>query len=405
MDTPTLIKQLMDPMGMPFYPVVFQALMVLTFALHILLVNATVGAAGLAVYGRLAGGEFWTKLSAAMAKMTTMSVSALIVLGVAPLLFVQVIYDPFWYASNLLSAAWVIGFIFIMMAAFSATYLAYPKAGEPVRLAPAVAALVLFLAAGALMHGFGFQALQPEKWLGWYSRAGGVDASGLGIHAFSWARYLHFLIPAPAVGGVVLMLRSWYLAPRADADRPHLDEAARLGAALAFYWTVLECVNGFWWLMVVPADLHFATDPLLMGSLVLSLLLCAYFARLAFFTLKPQDGALGSAAALFVVTLGMCAARETLRMAYLRRYDYSPLVHRLTLDWGSTALFFGTFVLGLSVLSYVLAVAFQAGRVAGKYTAGPRMRAWGKASIGLLVAWVVVVAGLGVVVTLRNRGL
>ncbi|MBI3564402.1 MAG: hypothetical protein HY079_04310 [Elusimicrobia bacterium] len=405
MDTPTLIKHLMDPMGMPFYPAVFQLLMVLTFTLHILLVNATVGAAGLAVYGRLAGGPFWDKLSTAMAKTTTMSVSALIVLGVAPLLFVQVIYDPFWYASNLLSAAWVIAFVFIMMAGFSAAYLAYPKQGGAVRLAPAVAALLLFLAAGALMHGFGFQGLQPEKWLGWYSRAGGVDASGLRIHAFSWARFLHFIIPAPAVAGVVLMLRSWYLEPRADADRAHLDEAAKLGAALAFYWTVAECINGFWWLMVIPADLHFATDSFLMSSLVLSLLLCAYFARLTYFSLKPQDAALPSAAAMFVVTLGMCAARETLRMAYLRRYDYSPLGHRLALDWGSTALFFGTFVLGLSVLSYVLAVAFQSGRVAGRWTAGPRMRAWGKASLGLLVAWVVVVAGLGVVVTLRNRGL
>lgn len=405
MDTPTLISTLRDPMGLPFFPVVFQALMVLTFSLHILLVNATVGATALAVYGRLAGGPFWSKLSGALAKTVTMSVSALIVLGVAPLLFVQVLYDPFWYASNLLSAAWVIGFVFIMMAAFSASYLAAPKGDEPARLWPAAAALVLFLAAGALMHVFGFQALQPEKWLSWYSKAGGVDASGLALHSFSAARYLHFIIPAAPVGGVFLMLRSWYLAPRADADRAHLDEAARLGAALAFWGTAAESLQGFWWLVAIPRELRFHVDPTLMASLVLSLLLVAWFARVQYFVKRPQDSALVSAAAMLVVTLGMCAARETLRMAYLARFEFSPLSHRVNPDWGSTALFFGTFVLGLSVLAYVLAVAFQSGRVAGKWTAGPRMQAWGRASIGLLLAWLVAVAGLGVFVTLRNRGL
>ena len=53
MEIGTIIKTLQDPMGIPFYPVVFQILMVLTFALHIMFVNFTVGTSALALYGHL----------------------------------------------------------------------------------------------------------------------------------------------------------------------------------------------------------------------------------------------------------------------------------------------------------------------------------------------------------------
>ncbi len=405
METTALIKALQDPMGVPFFPVVFQALMVLTFALHILCVNATVGAAALAAYGRLSGEARWRALALSLSKTVTMSVSAAIVLGVAPLLFVQVLYDPFWYASNMLSAAWVVAFIFIMMGAFGLSYAAYLRGEKPGAAVFGAAALALFLLAGFVMHALNFQALQPEKWLGWYARAGGVDASGTALHAFSLPRFLHFLVPAFSVAGVFLMLRSWYLEPRVDADRAQLDWAARLGSGLAFWATAAQVLVGLWFLLSLPGELAFAKNPLVLAASAAGLVLLAYLGRIHFSGRRPQDSAPAAALAIAAVVLAMSAAREALRGAYLGRFGYALSAHRVTLDWGSTALFFGTFVLGLVVLAYVLAVAFQSGRVAGRWEAGPRMQAWGRASIGIMLAWIVVVAGLGVFITLRNRGL
>ena len=51
MDTNLMIQTLQDPMGVPFYPVVFQGLGILTFALHIFFVNLVLGGAILAVWG------------------------------------------------------------------------------------------------------------------------------------------------------------------------------------------------------------------------------------------------------------------------------------------------------------------------------------------------------------------
>ncbi|MFI5347706.1 MAG: hypothetical protein ACHQ51_15130 [Elusimicrobiota bacterium] len=403
MDTSTLIKTLQDPMGDPFFPVVFQVLMVLTFSLHILLVNATVGAAALAVYGRLRSEERWRRLAAAMSKAVTMSVSALIVLGVAPLLFVQVIYDPFWYSSNNLSAAWVIGFIFVMMGAFGVSYAAHDRGEKPGAAALAGLALALFLLAGVLMHAFGYQALQPEKWLGWYAKGGVVDASGTVLHSFSLPRFLHFIVPAFAVGGVFLMLYAWYLEPRADSDRDYLAWTARLGASLAFWATAAECAGGFWWLASLPPELRFARNPVFLLGAALGAALLALFARVNFSKRRPQESALACALLTVATTLAMSASREALRMGYVGRFGYSVYDQKVSLDWGSTALFLGTFAMGLSILAYVLATAFQAGRSTGRYEAAPRMQAWGRVSIGLLISWIVVVAGLGVAITLRNR--
>ena len=104
MDTGMMVKALQDPMGVPFFPVVFQALMVLLFAFHIIFMNFALGTSFLSAYGWLRSGERWTRLSRSMVRATTVNLSMTILLGIAPLLFVQVIYDPFWYASNMLSA-------------------------------------------------------------------------------------------------------------------------------------------------------------------------------------------------------------------------------------------------------------------------------------------------------------
>lgn len=404
MDTPAMLQLLRDPMGVPFYPAVFQILMVLTFALHLLFVNLSLGTTCLAVIGRLKGGDRWGRLAGGMAQAATASVSGAILLGVAPLLFVQVIYDPFWYASSNLSAGWAIGFIFILMAGYGSLYLARDRKGDA-GSAFAGFSFAMFLLAGFIMHVLGFQLVQPEKWLGWYTSHGAASTAGTVLHDFSLPRFLHFVVPAFAVTGVFLMLYSWYFRARSDADAAQLEWAGRLGAKMAFHATTIEAVTGFLWLMVLPRDLSFHSHPLFVLGLVLGLGLLGYLYHAQRQAKDHHRFAWPAAAGMLVVILEMAAAREALRVRYLARFGYAISDHRLNLDWGSTALFFGSFVPCLVVLAYILAVAFQSGRVAGLWEAGPRMKAWGKASIALLVAWLVIVAGLGLAITLRNRGL
>jgi hypothetical protein len=64
----------------------------------------------------------------------------------------------------------------------------------------------------------------------------------------------------------------------------------------------------------------------------------------------------------FVAILGMSISREVLRMVYVGAFNYSIYDYPLNVDWGSTVLFLGTFVMGLVVMAYPLVLVFKLGR-------------------------------------------
>ena len=164
-----LTAALADPAGAPSHPAIFLVLGVVTFALHIAAVALLLGSTGVAVYGGWRGGPHWQRLGATMAFTAKTSMAAAIVLGVAPLLFVQVIFDPFWYATSMLSAVWTLVFLAALLVSYLALYRAnavmHAHNGQSVLSARAVfwlvVAFVLFIKCGALMHTFANQALFP----------------------------------------------------------------------------------------------------------------------------------------------------------------------------------------------------------------------------------------------------
>ncbi len=384
-------------MGLPFYPVVFQVLMVLTFALHILMVNLTLGGSLLALYGRMASSEKYNRLGKALAKVVTVSISLAILLGVAPLLFVQVIYDPFWYASNLISPFWVIAFMFIMIAGFSLIYVYYlskthrPWAG--------LLGFLFLLAAGIIMHILNMQMLSPDRWVEWYAPGGVVDASGMGLHGFQLSRFLHFILASGAVTGLFLMLYAWYIRARTDVEEIYVTWAGRLGARLLIVFSVLEVLDGLWWLLDIPGELGFHKNVLFAIAFVAGLLFTVFLFKVV---RNPLRWALPTGLLMTVVVLLMAATREALRVSYLGKVGYAITDHKLNLHWGSTLLFFLTFLLGLAVAGFLITVAFKAGRTVGTYSPSPGLMKYGTISIGLMLSWLVVVVAIGVYFTLSH---
>jgi hypothetical protein len=152
-----MLYALRDVAGVPSHPVTFLILGVLTFALHILAVQVMLGASGLVIWGALSKDAYKRQLAAAMLGVAKVAVSVAVVLGVAPLLFVQVIYDPFWYTSNVLSAWWVIGFIVILTVGYLLMYVFYAKnhhlaEEETLCSGSMILSLVLMLVVGFIMH-------------------------------------------------------------------------------------------------------------------------------------------------------------------------------------------------------------------------------------------------------------
>jgi len=361
MDVHSALIALRDPMGIPFFPWLFQVLMVLTFALHILMVNLVVGGIGLAVYYHGKGGNYGKRWSKTLARCSTINLSIAIVLGVAPLLFIQVIYDPFWYTANAISAWWAMAFLLVITLGFLSLYVFYLKRSKN----PAgfgffgIFSLVMIVFAGVIMSMFAMQQLLPGKWLSWYVVNGSLQTLGSGFHAFSLGRFIHFIVPSFINIGIFMMLYAWYFRPRADFDQKYLNWVGSSGVRLAKIAAMIQVVIGLWWLFTVPMNLTFYANPVFLLGAVLGVLVMV---MLMVGQKNPDRYAVTMGILSLVAVLGMSAAREVLRMSYLGQFDYSIYAYSVHLDVGSTALFLVTFVMGLVVIAYPIIIVFKLGR-------------------------------------------
>lgn len=403
MDISVFLNNMRDPAGVPFYPVIFQVLMVLTFALHIVMVNLVVGSIFVALWEAAKKTDYSTRLAKALGRVITVSFSIAIVLGVAPLLFVQVIYDPFWYTANTMSAFYALLFLAVVTVGFYAGYAFYlgnrKNDAATFKTGWGWLALMAVLVAGTLIHMLSMEQLMPAEWKNWVITPEGHYLTGGGqFHGVAPGRLLHILLPSFAVTGVFMMLYAVYFRKRPDYDPEYLDYVAKRGVNLAFVFSVVAAAAGFWWAGEIPGEFHFLQNPFFIAGAIGGIALTAY---LGMAHMNPEKYAIRAAIAMFVVIFVMCAAREGLRMDYAGAAGYSIFDYKVNVDWPSTLLFLVSFVMGLYVLCFPAIAAFRAGRApAGEVvTIEP---SHGKRAVTCLIVWFAVVAGLGLIISLKN---
>jgi hypothetical protein len=406
--TPDMLYALRDPAGIPSHPIVFLVLGVLTLALHLAAVHVMLGAGALTLRGAFSASPHWRRLAAAMLSTAKIAVSVAIVLGVAPLLFVQVVYDPFWYTSNVLSAWWVIGFIVILIAGYLAMYVFYwqnhgiEQHGGQGGIWM-VASLVLLLLVGFIVHSLTNQMLFPEQWMAWYAPSDVVEPSGRSLHYWHLPRFGFFISLSAPVTGAWLYAYRRYLQGSAQPDAAYLAWLQPLAHRLMVIGGVVAVLLGALWMATLPQKMAwFATSPWVFLALVC---LLATVAMPRLLGKRIDDGLWGYAVlgvgAVALIVVG--AVREVLRFVTLRGvHGYDALDYRIHMDWYSTGLFFSTFgVLGTVTLGYLLTVAWQAGQTQGTYTPSPALNRLGNLSIGLLVLWTVAYFAVGFFVWAR----
>ena len=102
---PDLIPAL-DPLPLPAPAWLFHVLLVFTFFLHALFMNLTLGGTILAAVGQLLGGgradDHRGVLADRLMGINTYAISLAITTGVAPLLFVQLLYQQYFYTATIL---------------------------------------------------------------------------------------------------------------------------------------------------------------------------------------------------------------------------------------------------------------------------------------------------------------
>ncbi|WP_321845069.1 hypothetical protein [Paraburkholderia bannensis] len=403
MDIGAVMNTMRDPAGVPAQPVVFQILMVTTWVGHIAFVHLALGSAGLAIFAfhRRAAAEYWERLSMAMTKVAKVAVSLLIVLGVGPLLFTQVIYDPQWYTSNVLSGRWAIAFIFTLIVAYCCWFAFYHANREGAKKHIGVyawAALGLFCLDGLIMHALSYQALLPDQWMNWYAPGGMVDTRGAALHAIQWPRYVFFMsLCVPAVG-LFLLAYVHYFAVRADREPAYRAFVSHLGRQLAQWGYAIALLPLLAWQCDFPAGSGLALHPV--GWLIVGAI-----ATMALWMRQLDDNAHGYLPATFgLALLGLLATwREIIRIHYLRPLGYTIRTYPVHADWPSTVLFFATLAgIGGLVGGFYLMLLYRAGRTQGVYIADRTAARLGTGAVSVLGVWIAVFFVYGIAVSMHN---
>ncbi len=254
MDTSVIPK----PDAIPVNHLWFYILLIVTFALHIILVNLALGGSMLAIWDRFKG-----RNTSAQTRNLPIMIALAINLGVPPLLFLQVLYGQFFYTSSVLMANYWILVIPILIIAYYGIYV-FVKSGEK---APFWAKISLVLSTFFMLFiSFMFVdnillAQNPSEWLALTSQQNGAFLYWK--EPSLWPRFLHFLVASIAVAALGKAL---FINYAKQGTKKIKQERIKKNLRIVFGATLLQFVVGTWFWLSMPS----AVGKLFLGGDLLS---------------------------------------------------------------------------------------------------------------------------------------
>lgn len=348
----------LDPNPLPAPYWVFKLLLIVTFFLHIVAMNLVLGGSMLALVAkwgsrnRESGGRMFMDL----AKKLPVLLPATITLGIAPLLFLQVLYGQFFYTSSIVMAwPWFLVLVFLTTAYYGFYYVSYRGGRQSGR----AGGVMLFSVILVFLIGFLFSnnltlSQTPSRWAGKYF----ANPTGWNLNLTEPTlipRYLHFVVAATAVGGLLLV----FLA-RANWKRDHeyARQLLQFGGKAFMYATMAQFIVGIVFLVSLPRDLRMlfmgdnplATILLLMG--VIGGIGAIFLMSDALRKENIRVAAFYVPGIVAVVIASMSVMRDILRDAYLKPYFHPEQFAEHT-QWSVLPLFLVLFVAGV-ILWFVM---------------------------------------------------
>ena len=361
----------LDPNPLPAPYWIFKLLLLATFVLHILAMNFMLGGAVLALAAkwRSKNREQGKRMFVDLSKKLPVLLPATITLGIAPLLFLQVLYGQFFYASSIVMAwPWFLVLAFLTIAYYGFYYASFQsgqesgKAGTVMLFSVILVFLIGFIYSNNLML-----SQTPTRWQGKYFAAPGGWNLNLSEPTLI-PRFLHFFVAAIAVGGLLLVFLAL---ARWKQDREYARGLLQFGGKAFMFATMAQFVVGIWFLASLPRDLRM----LYMGDnlLATTLLVVGVGGGIgAIFLMSDalrrenvRVAAYYVSGLVAVVIASMSVMRDILRDAYLKPY-YRPDQFVVKTQWSVFPLFLVLFVGGV-ILWFVMLKRY--GLFSGKKTA------------------------------------
>ncbi len=356
--TPLNVIPTLDPNPLPAPYWVFELLLVTTFFLHIVAMNLMLGGGVLALVSkwRSRNRESGHRLFLDVAKRLPVLLPATITLGIAPLLFVQVLYGQFFYTSSIVMAwPWFLVLVFLTIAYYGFYYVSY-RGGRPSARAGEV---MLFSVILVFLIGFLFSnnltlSQTPSRWVGKYFA--NPDGWNLNLTEPTLIpRFLHFFVAAVAVGGLLLVflaMANW------KRDNEYARQILQFGGKAFMHATMAQFVVGIIFLVSLPRDLRmmFMGDNLL-ATILFLIGVTGGIGAIFLMSDALRKESIRTAAfyvpgILGVVIACMSIMRDILRDAYLKPY-FHPGQFAVETQWSVFPLFLVLFLGGV-ILWFVM---------------------------------------------------
>jgi hypothetical protein len=305
-----------------------------TLSLHFVAMNFLLGGIVVILWGRIT--DRWSNPTVQLAVTLFPSImAATVTLGVAPLLFVQLVYPRQVYSASIVSG----GFWLLIVPVVIATY--YLIYGAAFSDRPGRKALYLSLALPGLLYvSFIYSSVfslaeMPDRIASLYgeNQTGWVINPDIGEYLFRW---LHMILGAVTVGGFFIGLLG-----RGD------EQGSRVGGSFFLWGMAGATVTGFLYLATTGDHLVGLMRSPAIWALAAAILLASGSFSLFMTGKLPAAGVL-----LFLSLAAMVVTRHYLRLVRLADH-FDPATIRVAPQWSVFALFLVCFVLALGVLAYM----------------------------------------------------
>jgi hypothetical protein len=333
----------------------FKVLLITTFTIHILLMNIMLGSAIIAFISSILSesDSSLVYLEKEASQKNTFIIAFTINFGVAPLLFLQVLYGNFFYTSSILMAVYWLSVILLLITAYYASYIYkfnFESLAGNRKYAAGISALLLLVTAFLYTNNMTLM-LVPDSWARYFTNPSGTILNLSDPTLFP--RFFHYVAASIAVSGLYIAI-TW---ERKKANGiSHSDINIARGMKYFTYATIVQFCVGIWFLISLPRDImHLFMGGNFVNSAVFIAGLLAGITSLFFgFTKKVWPAAW----ATIVGIIFMVILRDMVRTAYLTPYfaveklktlyQYSPLI-----------MFLAALTVSTLIIIYIIRCALQ----------------------------------------------
>jgi hypothetical protein len=338
------------PVPLPAPPWLVQLLLLFTWVLHVLAMNLLVGGAIIVTVSTYLGqrDRRHRELARRAARVLPAVVAFTITFGVAPLLFVQLLYGQLFYTSSVLMAwSWLAVVLFLLVAYYGIYWFNFQQEALGTRAFWVMLLTALFLLRIMMTFTQNLSLMQrPQDFYARFLQAPVGNYLG-SFDVETMLRFAHFLVAAGAVAGLglALLARAW------REEAPELAAWARgYGAKWFMAGTGVEFLVGLAFLFSLPPEIR----SLFLGGDRLASAILAVAVVLAIVALAVAWRSPAASAVAIIGTVSLMAVvRHLLRLAYLRPY-FDPRALPVHGQWVVFALFVVLLLAGGGVLGWML---------------------------------------------------